>query len=370
MVSNNKGVLYVVGTPIGNLKDITLRAIDTLKEVDLILAEDTRQTLKLLNHLGIEKKMISYHRHNEAEKIDMVVSLLDEGKNIALVSDAGMPIISDPGQGLVRFLVENDYKIEVIPGVTALITAIVRSGMDSTRFTFEGFLSVSKKQRIKRLKELKNEVRTMIFYEAPHKILYTLKDMLEVFGNRNICICRELTKIHEEYLNTNFIDAISQIEENGIKGEIVLIIEGKSEIELEEEKKKELEKLDAVELVKEYINDGIDKKDAIKKVAKELGVNENEVYKKVKDYSKNKSDFIDVISKVSKKINNIKLSSIVFFDVIIHYDVMDNKFVKNIGVDIEDIKIGTIIINTNLNPSLKRSLNLHLGLILIYLNSA
>lgn len=283
MVSNNKGVLYVVGTPIGNLKDITLRAIDTLKEVDLILAEDTRQTLKLLNHLGIEKKMISYHRHNEDEKIGMVVSLLDEGKNIALVSDAGMPIISDPGQGLVKFLVENDYKIEVIPGVTALITAIVRSGIDSTRFTFEGFLSVSKKQRIKRLNELKNEVRTMIFYEAPHKILYTLKDMLEVFGNRNICICRELTKIYEEYLNTNFIDAISQIEENGIKGEIVLIIEGKSEVELEEERKKELEKLDTVELVKEYINDGIDKKDAIKKVAKELGVNKNEVYKKCID---------------------------------------------------------------------------------------
>ena len=142
------GALYVVATPIGNLEDITLRAINILKEVDLIAAEDTRQTLKLLNHLGIEKKMISYHRHNEKEKIDMVVSLLDEGKNIALVSDAGMPIISDPGQGLVRFLVENDYKIEVIPGVTALITAIVRSGMDSTRFTFEGFLSVSKKQRI------------------------------------------------------------------------------------------------------------------------------------------------------------------------------------------------------------------------------
>lgn len=283
MQNNERGVLYVVGTPIGNLKDITLRAIETLQNADIILAEDTRQTLKLLNHLNISKSMISYHRHNEIDKIQMVVSLLDEGKNIALVSDAGMPIISDPGQGLVKYLVENEYKIEVIPGVTALITAIVRSGMDSTRFTFEGFLSVSKKQRINRLKELKNEIRTMIFYEAPHKILYTLKDMYEVFGNRNICICRELTKIHEEYRNTTFKEAIETIEQNGIKGEIVLIVEGMSEIELEEKRKEELEKVDPVELVKKYIEEGIDKKDAIKKVAKEMGVNKNEVYKQCID---------------------------------------------------------------------------------------
>lgn len=283
MINSEKGVLYVVGTPIGNLKDITLRAIETLQNVDIILAEDTRQTLKLLNHLNIEKHMISYHRHNEENKVQMVVSLLDEGKNIALVSDAGMPIISDPGQGLVRYLVENEYKIEVIPGVTALITAIVRSGMDSTRFTFEGFLSVSKKQRIKRLNELKNEIRTMIFYEAPHKILYTLKDMYEVLGNRNICICRELTKIHEEYRHTNFKEAIDEIEQNGIKGEIVLIVEGMSEIELEEKRKEEIEKIEPVELVKQYIKEGMDKKDAIKKVAKEMGVNKNEVYKECLD---------------------------------------------------------------------------------------
>lgn len=280
MEIKDKGTLYLVGTPIGNLKDITLRAIEALQNVDLILAEDTRQTLKLLNHLNISKQMISYHRHNEDAKVQMVVSLLDEGKNIALVSDAGMPIISDPGQGLVRYLVENDYKIEVIPGVTALITAIVKSGMDSTRFTFEGFLSVAKKQRIKRLNELKEEIRTMIFYEAPHKILYTLKDMYEVFGERNICICRELTKIHEEYLHTTFKEAIKNIEENGIKGEIVLIIEGINELELEKKKKEELEKIDPVESVKIYINSGLDKKEAIKKVAKELGVNKNEVYKK------------------------------------------------------------------------------------------
>ncbi len=283
MKNEQRGTLYVVGTPIGNLKDITLRAIETLQNADIILAEDTRQTLKLLNHLNIEKHMISYHRHNEENKVQMVVSLLDEGKNIALVSDAGMPIISDPGQGLVKYLVENEYKIEVIPGVTALITAIVRSGMDSTRFTFEGFLSVSKKQRIKRLNELKDEIRTMIFYEAPHKILYTLKDMYEVFGQRNICICRELTKIHEEYTNTTFEDAIEKIEKDGIKGEIVLIVEGKSEIELEKKRKEELEKVDPVQLVKEYIEEGIPKKDAIKKAAKQLGVNKNEVYKQCID---------------------------------------------------------------------------------------
>ena len=283
MKNEQRGILYVVGTPIGNLKDITLRAIETLQNADIILAEDTRQTLKLLNHLNIEKHMISYHRHNEENKVQMVVSLLDEGKNIALVSDAGMPIISDPGQGLVKYLVENEYKIEVIPGVTALITAIVRSGMDSTRFTFEGFLSVSKKQRIKRLNELKDEIRTMIFYEAPHKILYTLKDMYEVFGQRNICICRELTKIHEEYTNTPFKDAIEKIEKGGIKGEIVLIVEGKSEIELEKKRKEELEKVDPVQLVKEYIEEGTPKKDAIKKAAKQLGVNKNEVYKQCID---------------------------------------------------------------------------------------
>ena len=280
MNTDKRGVLYIVGTPIGNLKDITLRAIETLQNVDIILAEDTRQTLKLLNHLNISKQLISYHRHNEEAKVQMVVELLDAGKNIALVSDAGMPIISDPGQGLVRYLVENNYKIEVVPGVTALITAIVKSGMDSTRFSFEGFLSVSKKQRIKRLNELKDEIRTMIFYEAPHKILYALKDMYETFGQRNICICRELTKIHEEYRHTTFKDAIKDIEENGIKGEIVLIVEGRNELELEEKRKEELGKIDPVNLVKEYMGSGIEKKEAIKRVAKELGVNKNEVYKK------------------------------------------------------------------------------------------
>lgn len=279
MQVKKSGKLYIVGTPIGNLDDITIRAIETLKKVDVILAEDTRQTLKLLNHFEISKHMISYHRHNEDDKIEKIVEILNSGKNLALVSDAGMPIISDPGQNLVKYLVENNYDIEVVPGVTALITAIVRSGLDSTRFTFEGFLSVNKKQRKERLKSLVNETRTMIFYEAPHKILSTLKDMYEYFGNRNICIARELTKIHEEYRYTNFKDAILNIEENGIKGEIVLVISGASEDKINEEKNKEIEQLNSLELVKEYMKNGDTKKDAIKKVAKLKGVNKDVIYK-------------------------------------------------------------------------------------------
>ena len=283
MIDKNKGKLYIVGTPIGNLDDITIRAVNTLRNVDVILAEDTRQTLKLLNHLEISKPMISYHRHNEDDKIEKIVEILNSGKNLALVSDAGMPIISDPGQNLVKYLVKNNYDIEVVPGVTALITAIVKSGLDSTRFTFEGFLSVNKKQRKERLKSLVNETRTMIFYEAPHKILSTLKDMYEYFGNRDICIARELTKIHEEYRYTNFKDAIINIEENGIKGEIVLVISGASEDKINEEKNKEIEQINSLELVKEYMKNGDTKKDAIKKVAKLKGVNKDVVYKECLD---------------------------------------------------------------------------------------
>ena len=283
MIDKNKGKLYIVGTPIGNLDDITIRAVNTLRNVDVILAEDTRQTLKLLNHFEISKHMISYPRHNEDDKIEKIVEILNSGKNLALVSDAGMPIISDPGQNLVKYLVKNNYDIEVVPGVTALITAIVKSGLDSTRFTFEGFLSVNKKQRKERLKSLVNETRTMIFYEAPHKILSTLKDMYEYFGNRDICIARELTKIHEEYRYTNFKDAIINIEENGIKGEIVLVISGASEDKINEEKNKEIEQINSLELVKEYMKNGDTKKDAIKKVAKLKGVNKDVVYKECLD---------------------------------------------------------------------------------------
>lgn len=283
MKEKNKGTLYIVGTPIGNLDDITVRAINTLKSVDVILAEDTRQTLKLLNHFDISKHMISYHRHNEDEKISKVVEFLDNNKNLALVSDAGMPVISDPGQNLIKYLVENKYNIEVIPGVTALVTALVKSGLDSTRFTFEGFLSVNKKQRKERLKSLSNETRTMIFYEAPHKIIYTLKDMLEYFGNRKICIARELTKLHEEFRYTSIEESVKEIEKNGIKGEIVLLIEGMCEDDLKQKEQENLLKLNSVELVREYIKNGDTKKEAIKKVARLKGVNKDAVYKECID---------------------------------------------------------------------------------------
>lgn len=279
----NKGTLYIVGTPIGNLDDITIRAINTLKKVDVILAEDTRQTLKLLNHFEISKHMISYHRHNEDEKIKKVVEFLDNGKNLALVSDAGMPIISDPGQNLVKYLVENKYNIEVIPGVTAFVTAVVKSGLDSTRFTFEGFLSINKKQRKERLKSLQEETRTMIFYEAPHKILNTLKDMYEYFGNRNICIARELTKLHEEFRYTTLYEAILDIELSGIKGEIVLVVSGINEDVIKTQEKANIENINSVELVKKFMSSGDTKKDAIKKVAKLKGVNKDTVYKECLD---------------------------------------------------------------------------------------
>ncbi len=278
-----KGTLYVIGTPIGNLGDITLRAIETFKKVDIVLAEDTRQTLKLLNHLNIEKHLISYHRHNEDEKIEKVVSFLDSGKSLGLVSDAGMPVISDPGQNLVKYLVENGYRVEVIPGVTALTTAIVGSGLDSTRFAFEGFLSVNKKQRKARLEELKLEQRTLIFYEAPHKILNTLKDMLVYFGNRKICIARELTKIHEEYIYSTIEEEIKNIEEIGIRGEIVLVIEGKDKLSLQNEQREQLNNISTKQLVQKEIEKGVSKKEAIKIIAKLKGINKNDVYKECLD---------------------------------------------------------------------------------------
>lgn len=276
--TKERGTLYIVGTPIGNLGDITLRALETLKQVDVILAEDTRQTLKLLNKFEIQKHLVSYHRHNEDDKIQKVVEFLDSGKDLALVSDAGMPVISDPGQNLIHYLIAHKYHVETIPGVTAVITAIVQSGLDSTRFTFEGFLSINKKQRKTRLDSLKEEPRTMVFYEAPHKILATLKDMLAALGERNICIARELTKIHEEYIHTTLTKAIDRIELQGIKGEIVLIIEGKDMEEIENQKAAMIQEKDAVMLVQEYIAQGENKKEAIKIVAKLKGVTKNEVY--------------------------------------------------------------------------------------------
>ncbi len=277
-----KGKIYLVGTPIGNLKDITLRAIETLKLVDIILAEDTRQTLKLLNHLEISKPMISYHRHNEVDKIDEVKRLLDEGKQIALVSDAGMPRISDPGEALVETLIDEGYSVEVIPGVTALTTAVAYTNFDSATFVFEGFMPMRPTRRREKLEKLKYETRTIVFYEAPHKILATLKDLYKFLGDRKICIARELTKLHEECRYSTLSEQIEIIDKEGIKGEIVLIVQGN---EFGDEEKKQLENealgldnLTDKELVERYIESGMSKKEAIKKVAKERGKNKNEVY--------------------------------------------------------------------------------------------
>lgn len=272
------GTLYIVATPIGNLDDITFRAVEVLKSVDLIAAEDTRHTLKLLNHFGIEKPMTSYFEHNRFEKGKYLVEKLKSGENIALVSDAGIPAISDPGEDLVKLCVENGINVIPIPGASACLSALVVSGLPTGRFAFEGFLTVNKRSRSERLSELKNEKRTMIFYEAPHKLLKTLKDMYEAFGERNISISRELTKIHEETLRMKLSEAISYFSENPPKGEFVLVVEGCRE----ENNESPLKDLSASELVKHFLEKGLSEKEAIKAAAQELGVPKREVYNEIK----------------------------------------------------------------------------------------
>ena len=270
-----KGILYLVATPIGNLEDITFRAIRILKEVDLILAEDTRKTLKLLNHFEISKKMISFYRHNEGVKIDYVLSLLEEGKNLAVVSDAGTPGISDPGEDLVRAAIEHNITVVPIPGSVAFIQGLIASGFDTTRFVFEGFLSINKRARRERLEELKQERRTMIFYEAPHKLKRTIKDLYDMFGgDRKIVLARELTKIHEEFLRMTLEEANEFYAERDIKGEFVVLVEGNKE-----EKENLVSDITIEELMEIYLNEGLDKKEAMKKVAKEKGLTKSEVYK-------------------------------------------------------------------------------------------
>lgn len=225
------GKLYVVGTPIGNLEDFSPRAVRILSEADFIAAEDTRVTVKLLNHFDIKKEMLSYYEHNKNTKGNLIIERILRGESCALVSDAGMPAISDPGEDLVRQAHEEGITVESVPGPSALVTALAISGMESGRFCFEGFLSVNKISRKKHLDELKNESRTMIFYEAPHKLNATLNDMLKAFGDRKIALVRELTKIHETVFNTTLSEAVEFYSDNSPKGEFVLIIEGKKEEE-------------------------------------------------------------------------------------------------------------------------------------------
>lgn len=273
------GKLYLVPTPIGNLKDITLRALETLQEVDLIAAEDTRQTLKLLNHFDIKKPLISYHKYNEQIKSDKIIELLAEGKNIALVSDAGTPGISDPGSVIVQRCIEKMIDFEVLPGATAITTALVYSGLDTTKFLFRGFLPRENKERKIITDELLKSQETLIFYEAPHRLLDTLTYLLDTFGNRSIAVCRELTKIYEEIYRGSLKEALEYFIVNRPRGEFVLVLEGKKLEQIKEEKREEWINLSIEEHIVKYIKDGLSKKEAIKLVAKERELPKSEVYK-------------------------------------------------------------------------------------------
>ncbi len=269
-----EGKLYLVATPIGNLEDITLRALRVLKEVDTILAEDTRKTLHLLNHFEITKPLISFYRHNEGVKTESVIRLLKEGKNLALVSDAGTPAISDPGEDLVKACIENGIDIIPIPGAVACIQGLIASGFDTTKFAFEGFLSINKRCRKERLAVLKDETRTMLFYEAPHKLKRTLEDLKDTFGpDRKVVLAREITKIHEEFLRMTLEEANAYYESENIKGEFVIVLEGA------EEKVEAPSERSIQELMEEYLKAGMDKKEAMRQVAKEKQITKSEVYK-------------------------------------------------------------------------------------------
>lgn len=268
------GKLFVVGTPIGNLGDISPRALRTLEECDFIAAEDTRVTLKLLNHFEIKKPMISYFEHNRRQKGEVITERILSGENCAIVTDAGMPAVSDPGEDLVALCHEKGIPVSVVPGPSAFVAAIALSGLSVGRFTFEGFLSVSKVSRREHLEEVKREKRTMVFYEAPHKLSATLNDMYSCFGDRQIAIVREITKIHEEVIRTTLKEASEKYSEESLKGEIVLVIEGYKE------QGKDLPTLeDAIIKAKSYIEEGMSASFAAKQAAKDTGIKKGDIYK-------------------------------------------------------------------------------------------
>lgn len=266
------GVLYICATPIGNLEDITLRVLKTLEKVDLIAAEDTRHTIKLLNHFEIKNKLFSYHEHNKSSSGPQLIEMLLAGKDIALVSDAGMPGISDPGEDLVKLALEANIKVEALPGASAVITALAASGLPTRKFFFEGFLDRQKKNRKKRLEAIKSIEETLIFYESPHRLLETLKEMRSIFGNRKVVIAREITKKFEEYYRGSLEEAWQYFKEKGIKGEFVLLLEGNSEIVTQ------VFNTSIEEDLKNYILNGLSKKEAISQVAKEREIPKKEVY--------------------------------------------------------------------------------------------
>ena len=266
------GKLYICPTPIGNLEDITLRTLRILGEVDIIAAEDTRHSIRLLNHYEIKKPLTSYHEHNIREKGPELIQRLLDGKNIALISDAGMPGISDPGEDLIKLAIEEGIQVICLPGPTASITALVVSGLTTDKFVFEGFLPSKKKDRVDALKTLVDEKRTIIFYESPHRVLNSLEDMLNTLGNRKIAIGRELTKHYEEIFRGNFETAIQRFSEGQVKGEFVIIVEGNKEVIVKEE-------VDIEQELIMHIKSGLSKKEAIQKIVEEKKIPKNVVYK-------------------------------------------------------------------------------------------
>ena len=262
-------MVYFIATPIGNLDDISFRAVETLKSVDVIACEDTRHSLKLLDHYGVKKQLISYHKFNEAKSAEYIVELVKSGKNVAVISDAGMPVISDPGNILVKVLIENELEYTVVPGASACLSALLLSGFDSSRFTFIGFLPEKAKDKAELLKNYANSKETLIFYSAPHDVNDYIKDLYTAFGSRNACAVKEITKLHETVYRFNLEDG--QIDEP--KGEFVILVEGNNK-KVEEYGEREI-----IEMLNSYIVDGLSKKDAIKKVCETLNVSKNEVYK-------------------------------------------------------------------------------------------
>ena len=275
----NPGTLYLCATPIGNLEDMTFRVIRTLKEVDMIAAEDTRNSIKLLNHFEIKTPMTSYHEYNKIEKGHKLVQMLLEGKNLALITDAGTPGISDPGEELVQMCYEAGVPVTSLPGAAACITALTLSGLSTRRFVFEAFLPSDKKERQQVLEELKNDTRTVICYEAPHRLVKTLKELLEALGDRRITICRELTKKHETAWQTHIAEACEYYQENVPKGECVLVIEGRSREELKAEEQEQWEQMPLEAHMEHYESQGMDHKSAMKQVAKDRGVSKRDIYR-------------------------------------------------------------------------------------------
>ena len=273
-----KGILYLVATPIGNLDDISVRALNTLREADLIACEDTRHSMKLFNHFNISKPLTSYHEHNKQEKGEYIIEKLLSGENVALVTDAGTPAISDPGEDLVKKCIENEIRVVSVPGPAALINALVVSGQNTQRFAFEGFLSMNRKNRYEHLTSISDDERTLIFHEAPHKLTRTLADMLEIFGDRSISIVKEITKIHESCMKTTLSEAVVYFENVPPKGEYVLVVAGKDRAKALDEQRAEVSAMSIKDHVDMLISGGMDKKEAIKEAAKQRGVPKREVY--------------------------------------------------------------------------------------------